>query len=156
MNEKENKLVLHVNRLIRNNTEGNGGATLTFTKDRLDIRLGLIIKLSFLKEDIISIEPSGPFSIIGADWFEIKHNIKKYPKFLVFSYNFYNYNDILKKIESTGFLDKTSPTTDQKVIDEVRKMQEREIVPKYIMVLIAVFALIAGISIIIHFIPNFF
>lgn len=137
----ENKVVLRVfTRTSRYNTYSENisfNTSLIFTKDRLDIRYLGMFKMSFLKEDIISIEPYGTSSLISfADWFIINHKVDNYSNFLVFKAPFKNYGEVIKKIEPTGFLDKKLTTTDQSIVDDVRKTQERKIFPNYLVILI--------------------
>jgi hypothetical protein len=112
----------------------NFNASLVFTKDRLIINYLGLVKLHFLKEDIIDIEIERHTFL---NWIILKHNIDNYPKYLAFSSLFTKTEDLLEKIRSTGFLDKNLPTTDQSIIDDVRKIQKKEIIPPYLWALIA-------------------
>ncbi len=148
---KEDKLVLKLltrtsSWSLQNNTAT--GTTLTFTNDRLDIKYLGLFTFSFLKEDIISIEPYEVNSLISSlsiNWIKINHKVSKYFSFLVFGSMSKSSEEIIKEIESTGFLDKSSLTTNQDIIDDVRKVQKKEIIPDYLWILIAICILVISI-----------
>jgi len=85
-------------------------AKLTVNKDTLTLNAGLIGKLVFSPENIISIELyNGPGSLFGSG-IQINHNVSGYNSKVIF-WTSGNSTDLINKIAQTGFLNNTGPDT---------------------------------------------
>ena len=111
-------------------------ATLTVTKDRLDLNASIIGNYSFTKDDIISIEPYYLIPIIGQG-IKINHKIPKYKDKVIF-WTFNNPNDVINEIKQTGFFDGGSLTTNQDVKNQVIERQKQGGFPVRIPAVIAI------------------
>lgn len=127
------------------------GNSLTFTKNRLDITYSGLVRLSFLKEDVISIEVYQPEYDMNWKWIKINHKIKDYPEHLVFKSPFKSAENLLKEIEATGFLDKNISDIDNSTREIIRKKQKGLYVPDYFVILVSILILVITIGVIISF-----
>ncbi len=84
-------------------------ATLTVNREKLQLNTTILGNLVFKPGDIISIVPFSGFMSSGL---KINHKVSKYKDNIVF-WTFSNPNELIKKIEETGFLtNATSVNTD--------------------------------------------
>ena len=84
-------------------------ATLTVSKDKLELNAPIVGNLIFKPADIISISPYSGFMSSGL---KINHKVPKYKDHVVF-WTFSNTNNLIKRIEQTGFLTNTEPISDE-------------------------------------------
>jgi hypothetical protein len=95
-------------------------ATLRVTKDKLELNASVIGNLVFAPNDIVSIVPQdGSFG----KGLRIIHKVPTY-KDNVFFWTFKNPNELLKRIEKTGFLTNNSPLS-AKAEDEILYSQSK-------------------------------
>jgi len=80
-------------------------ATLTVTRDKLQLNASIIGKLIFRSDDIISLEP---YSFFMSSGLKINHKVPKYKNHVVF-WSFSSPTNLIQKIEQTGFLTNTDP-----------------------------------------------
>jgi hypothetical protein len=76
-------------------------ATLTVTRDRLDLNVSLIGSYSFTADQIISIEPYGLIPLLGRG-IKISHRVPNYKQKMIF----WSWNDpkeVIRNINRTGF-----------------------------------------------------
>lgn len=76
-------------------------ATLTVTKDRMELSVTLVGNYSFKKEDIISIEPYGFIPVIGQG-IRIHHRVAEYKEKVIF-WAYRNPRKVINEIKQTGF-----------------------------------------------------
>ena len=114
-------------------------ATLTVTKDRLDLNASIIGNYSFTKDDIISFEPYYLIPIIGQG-IKINHKIPKYKDKVIF-WTFNNPNVVINEIKETGFFDRGSLNTDQDIKNQVVERQKQGGFPVRIPAIIAIIAI---------------
>jgi hypothetical protein len=86
-------------------------ATLTVTKDTLELNASIIGNLVFQPTDIISIEPHSSFLSSGL---KINHSVPNYKDEVIF-WTFGNVNYLLLKIEQIGFLNRNAPISDKTI-----------------------------------------
>lgn len=95
-----------------------------YSKDRIDINNRLMnFKYSFLKGDILSIEPYKTFSVFTKDGIIINHKVKAYHPYVIFLFSGIKSNDLIENIKKSGFFDGDILEVDKNTIDEVRKIQ---------------------------------
>lgn len=82
-------------------------ATLTATRDRLDLNASVIGRYSFSPEQVVTIEKYTTIPILG--WgIKIRHNVASYPKHIVF-WCFGTPGSLVAQIAETGFLPAARP-----------------------------------------------
>ena len=96
-------------------------ASLTVTKDRLDLNAAIVGKYSFTSEDIISIEP---YSGIINRGLKIIHKVPKYKDKIIF-WTFKNPQAIINDIRNLGFFDGKSSSVSHEIRNEVSKKQKQ-------------------------------
>lgn len=99
-------------------------SSLICSQDILEINeLGSIEKYIFTRGDIISIDLyKGLFIQYGI---RINHKVKEYSEYICFHSFSENDEEIIKKIKSTGFLDKDISLVDEKIIKRVKMLQKK-------------------------------
>ena len=96
-------------------------ATLTVTKDRLDLNATIFGNYSFTSEDIVSIEP---YSGMMSSGLKINHKISKYKDKVIF-WSFKNPQSIINEIQSVGFFDNETTNIDSVIKKEVIDKQKQ-------------------------------
>ena len=97
-------------------------ATLKVNKNTLELNATILGNLVFTSQDIISIEPYGLIPVLGKG-IKINHRIKSYKSKVIF-WTLGNPKDLIKKIESIGFLGNSSPVPEDLQI-EIDQSQNR-------------------------------
>lgn len=92
-------------------------ASLTVTKDKLQLNATIIGNLIFKPDDIVSIE------LYRINGIKINHKVPEYKDRVVF-WTFSNSTNLIKKIEQTGFLTNTDPI-DTKFAQKVEAYQSK-------------------------------
>lgn len=97
-------------------------ASLTVSKEKLELNVSIIGNFVFQSSDIISIEPYGVIPFIGQG-IKINHQVATYKKKIIF-WTFKNPKSVIKLIKETGFLNKENllnPSIDRTIIDQQAK-----------------------------------
>jgi len=97
---------------------------MSFNSDRLDFSGGAFNnKYSFLKEDIISIEPYTTF-LPYRKGVRIIHKVKNYYPWFIFTSSKENSDNLIRKIKESGFFDGDNSKIDIETVNEVRTIQK--------------------------------
>ncbi len=112
-------------------------ATLTVTKDRLDLNTSVFGNLAFTREDVITMKYWSGFMSRGI---QIHHKVPGYKQKVIF-WTFGNPKRILAQIEDIGFFGTTPETQDQEIKNQVIEKQKRRGFPMRISYLIALILL---------------
>ncbi|MBK5215392.1 MAG: hypothetical protein JJE53_01100 [Candidatus Pacebacteria bacterium] len=101
---------------------------MSYSKDRLDFTGRLSAnKYSFLKEDIISIEPYIPLLPIYRKGVRIKHKIKSYHPCIIFTSSKETPDSLINKLKESGFLNGNIFKVDPVIENEVRRIQSSKL-----------------------------
>lgn len=96
-------------------------ATLTVSKDRLDLNATILGNYSFTRDDIISLEPH---SGILSDGVRIIHKVPNYKEKVIF-WTLGSAKTIINEIKNIGFLDYYSSTVDSDIKNQVISKQKQ-------------------------------
>ncbi len=94
-------------------------ASLTVTKESLNLNAFITGNLSFTKDDIISIKPH--FGVFGIG-LKIEHKVPEYNKKVIFLT--FNAQSIINDIKNIGFLDKITSIVSEKLRNEIKEKQK--------------------------------
>ncbi|MEO9966804.1 MAG: hypothetical protein ABJF11_13485 [Reichenbachiella sp.] len=95
-------------------------ATLTVNQNRLSLNASVIGNLTFKSSDIISVETYKAVPLLGQG-IRIHHRVKNYKEKVIF-WTFKSPQELIKKIEQTGFLNNTAPISTEEE-QEIAKQQ---------------------------------
>lgn len=95
-------------------------ANLTVNENRLTLNASIIGNLTFKPSDIISIEPYSVIPLLGQG-IRIHHKVNNYKEKVVF-WTFKSPQELINKIEQTGFLNNTQPISSEDE-QEIAKQQ---------------------------------
>jgi hypothetical protein len=96
-------------------------ASLTITKEKIELNATILGKFTFLSDDIISIEPYSEFFSRGL---KIIHKVPKYNKKIIF-WTFQNPGTIIDEIENIGFYDIDKPSMGEYEKDQITVKQKQ-------------------------------
>lgn len=97
-------------------------ATLSVNEQVLSVNASIIGNLSFRARDIISIEPYTIIPFLGQG-IRIHHSVQEYKDKVIF-WTFKSPQELIRRIEQTGFLSNASPLTDPEH-QELERLQSR-------------------------------